>query len=86
MEQQRIALNDEVVEQFELCIDLEEAARLLHISRGDLLRLVESGEVPARKLRHGKQFCWKFKRSELEPSGSAVSDCEDHVDRELPIQ
>jgi len=50
----------------EFYLDIDQAADLLNISRAELLRLVECGAVPAHKLRHRTQFCWKFKRSELE--------------------
>jgi len=30
-----------------------------------LIARIERGMVPAHKLRHGKRFCWKLRRSEL---------------------
>jgi len=50
----------------EVYFDVVEAADFLNVSRAELLRRVDSGVMPGHKLWHGKRFCWKFKRSELE--------------------
>ena len=82
MEEQDQSVSTEAVYQREFYMDVDEAACHLNLSRCELLRRAEEGTVPAHKLWHGKQFCWKFKRSELD---SELLGREAEFE-ELPIQ
>jgi len=53
------------VTKFDLLVPSSMAAKFLGITRGRVLELARSGEIPGHATRRGKQITWRFLLSEL---------------------